>query len=605
MSIPLQCKILHISDLHFIENDNSQLRPELTLRGIKNKFSKIDFICITGDITDAGLNPQFNNALYFINELKSILKEENPQNIYFVPGNHDVNCTQEKSKTRREINKHRFGDYIKFVNIFLGQNPDLPRIHWRGDERGADRLNTSIFLKSNIDWIDFILLNSVSKFEYRDKEKAKIEIHKNEIDYFKNLKDEIMSRNTFKIALLHNPPLKFWSDEQKFVRNSNDLLTVLCECGVNLILHGDMHDLQHISAARYLDAQPLYIIGAGRINKGVTGVPHFHILNLTFWEKFSTVEIEVLSYNVHGNKICAMEQKHYDLYMPMKDLYEIEEPNPCIHMFELSEPNRDKYCHRLGKDLLFAFRSHTFKFLKKTCTELHDKDRGTTTFSPDYMYSIFYRSVFDSAYPGNVFRAVHDQDWKAWLKDTNNREVLEQHFNASNKGVNIQRIIVLDDESESGIKQCYEHDKTELVKLCTEMDKLWVEDRPDGGCFKTYLAKKSDLKNYYSISPASSATPEVNRIMEGNIALFTQGRKIDNATRKNTIVFFFEEHKEGKIMANLSVQKDVIERIKELLSRLWAPEIVNNILIECRKIKTALDVENLIKHGPKYLNQDG
>ena len=603
MQPPKEFRILHLSDLHFGGGKKKGYpSPESCIntlgRGlIKSGFLPIDLVVITGDIAHKGNSPEgFKKAQ---RSLKDLMRKLNlgPRHFFFVPGNHDVNCS-DKSITGKH--RKRFNNYKRFVNGFFGKDPRSPRIEWFEDVRfpdrtGADNMDTAIALHSPLPEVDFLIMNSVWNYNY--KRKVNISIGRKEINYFKKLSCALKRQNSLKIALMHNSPIELHCEAQKSIRKSGKLLSMFDECGVSLVLHGDMHNSQHVSAARDLDLRPLYILGAGRVNPGLAGVPHFHILNITYWMKLGSAEVEVLSFNIDGKNIILQNPMCYDLYTPLKQTPEAE---ASIHIFELPEPNRDSYRYRIGKDLLFAFRAGTFRFLKKTCTSL--LTTGKADFQPDRMYSLFYQSMFKCGQERNIFRAVHDHDWRTWLYNSSSRDILQDHYKcAKNNGIDIERIIILKNEEVEKIADRIKNDDIkdvkDLVQLAKLMKEKWVEKGANGGCFRTFIVREKDIKYYEYVKKSQSGydiDSEIKRISPGNIALFAKAKTVKKANEKNALAFYYEEKEAGQIFgANLSINKSIIEEIKKYIEKLWQEKSRR----DCRSLTELDQMINFIQKG--------
>ena len=136
--IPLS--LLHISDLHFLENGRpgyigrSRITPNrvidniggddstnflLTLKDylINNRSSQDSWpkvVIVNGDLVENGDNKkQFEKARNFLMELSNVLNI-NSKSIYVVPGNHDVDWSQ-NGNARQEV---RFENYLDAVQDF-------------------------------------------------------------------------------------------------------------------------------------------------------------------------------------------------------------------------------------------------------------------------------------------------------------------------------------------------------------------------------------------------------------------------------------------------------------------------------------------------------
>ena len=95
-----ELKWLHISDFHLKENIkwSQDLVLNSLLEDVKKKYSgesRPDLIFVTGDISFSGKKAEFNMAQEFIDKISEVtLVEKN--NIFFVPGNHDIDRNEEE-----------------------------------------------------------------------------------------------------------------------------------------------------------------------------------------------------------------------------------------------------------------------------------------------------------------------------------------------------------------------------------------------------------------------------------------------------------------------------------------------------------------------------
>lgn len=159
-------KILHLSDLHLSDSRIVDAEPLLDeLRGFLRQQPQPDLILVTGDIGQAGVSSDYRHATTFFGKLLNDLGVEKSQ-IYFVPGNHDVDRTQitfaseslhdrlreTDSQTKldadlerafgatndRELLLGKFCDYMSFARTFTG-DPDRSELTWSQaiDHHGA------------------------------------------------------------------------------------------------------------------------------------------------------------------------------------------------------------------------------------------------------------------------------------------------------------------------------------------------------------------------------------------------------------------------------------------------------------------------------------
>jgi predicted MPP superfamily phosphohydrolase/tetratricopeptide (TPR) repeat protein len=99
-------RYLHLSDLHFSSGDmkgdkwvakalDQDIVTKTMLEHIGKLDRKIDFIIVTGDIAQSGKKEEYTVAAEFIRRLRGVTKLP-PENIFVVPGNHDVDRSKIK-----------------------------------------------------------------------------------------------------------------------------------------------------------------------------------------------------------------------------------------------------------------------------------------------------------------------------------------------------------------------------------------------------------------------------------------------------------------------------------------------------------------------------
>ncbi|MEW6419609.1 MAG: metallophosphoesterase [Nitrospirota bacterium] len=592
-----EIKILHLSDLHFGEeaDDNKYFTPQTALKTLwgwlTNDLQKpllpIDLVLITGDIVKDGSSANsFGRALTSLNDLSTQLGIKHNR-FFFVPGNHDINCSD---ATSRGITSERFLNYISFVRNFYMYSGAPTRIRLPGKSKSCDSLTTAAVVFDSVKCIDLLLMNSVWNYNYQaPSEEKEISISPSELDSFKENCSSLNARSTVKIALMHNSPLETRGENQKIVQNSGQLLDVLSTCGVSLILHGDIHSSQHAAVTRDLKSRPLYIVGAGRVDPGTAGVPHFHLVSIKQWNLLGSVEFDIFSYQISPRGITPQGEMSYNLCTPIK---EISSSKASIHLFELAEPFRHEYKYRTGKDLLFAFRAKTFEFIKDKSKELLEKK--LTEFEPDRMYTLFYESIFECGQKGDIFRAVHSHDWRVWLKDTSAHEIIPKHSEAAkNPGIDIERIIILKNADIEKIN----YDKNEresLLKLSSLMKEFCVPRKRGQGCFNTFIIREKDLKKFklQEVGGYGKSSLE-KKISAGNIALYTKAKRLSTSNETNTLVFFYEEVNDNILKAHLSVKDLFVNKIRELIQTLWK----ESKIIDITNLREERDVLNFVKTG--------
>lgn len=193
-------KFIQITDSHLLEGGNIKLHNipinEIHFKifsEIKKIETEIDFILVTGDISDSGSDESYLNA----REIFSSLNKPT----YWIAGNHD----------------------------------NLEAIHLFNNQTNIKREKSF-----TANGIHFILLNSVA-LSSDGKNRSRGVLSSKELGF---LKLEL-EQNTNKqiVVALHHPPIKLgtWKDE-RMLENASDFFEVINQfCNVKLVLYGHQH----------------------------------------------------------------------------------------------------------------------------------------------------------------------------------------------------------------------------------------------------------------------------------------------------------------------------------------------------------------------------
>lgn len=121
----MSIKILHISDLHFgtdSEDDKAATRycedyVKIFLDQIKKNDQKVDYIIVSGDISNASVEMEYNKAIQFLNRVVSELNIPKDK-VLICMGNHDISWDILKEKERIGIkNENLFKEKSKYDNF--------------------------------------------------------------------------------------------------------------------------------------------------------------------------------------------------------------------------------------------------------------------------------------------------------------------------------------------------------------------------------------------------------------------------------------------------------------------------------------------------------
>lgn len=229
--------ILHLSDIHLniknISNMPTYLIADKIIRGLKSfKIFKVDFICLTGDITSHGIKTEFEEVKKFLDLIKDELRV-NKERILIVPGNHDFLWKRrEVDKPPRSSNFITRIDptnFLSFYREYFGEEYDLNIVQKEFSEENLFFL----LLNSNkhgrikpADRMDGFPISTVKNFDT-----SKL------LELRRNLSTS--SSDSTKITLLHHG---FMERTEKVLSVTSDLYDTLVELNFDLILHGHFHE---------------------------------------------------------------------------------------------------------------------------------------------------------------------------------------------------------------------------------------------------------------------------------------------------------------------------------------------------------------------------
>jgi small GTP-binding protein len=276
-------RILHLSDLHWGEEEDSKTRVSPLIRDLQSNdlsVEKLDYIVITGDLTNRATEKEFKTASQFLSELSSRFKLS-AERCIIVPGNHDLSWDvevykwepkrkyklDEKEVKRRgyieqgngylipneEAYSKRFENYAKFFKDFTQRDfLQKPTSQWL----------TSLFEETRI---QFLMLNSAWQIDEYNPERSDInfaalqnamdeaDIKIKESKEKKALPDQA---KVFRIAAFHHPA----TGNEKIIKE--EFLEHLRQGKVTLCLHGHIHE-DRSDLISHTHKQKVYAIGAG------------------------------------------------------------------------------------------------------------------------------------------------------------------------------------------------------------------------------------------------------------------------------------------------------------------------------------------------------
>lgn len=243
-------RLLHLSDLHFIDEDSMKehyfhLKVDLT----KNfKIEKIDYLIISGDVSDKPVESMYKTAYTFVQNL--IREFTIPTgHVVLIPGNHD--CDREVSKKcysrggKTIIDQEKYNNrYLKYSQYFY--EPIMGKPYPMDPKK---QFEDFIFAEDNL---CFLGLNSCWQIDHRYTDRSSICMKAIEAS------DTIWCdvRDYAKIAVWHHP-LSGWAAIQ-----DTTFMETLASSGFRACFHGHIHEARN-ELFSYDAVRNIRMVGAG------------------------------------------------------------------------------------------------------------------------------------------------------------------------------------------------------------------------------------------------------------------------------------------------------------------------------------------------------
>lgn len=241
-------RILHLSDLHFTELNAMQEHYFYLRLDLKSNFriSKIDYLIISGDVSDRPNEHMYNVALLFVQHLMRDF-DISSDHIIITPGNHD--CDRSISQEAYNKDEDIIVDQEKYNNRYIGYSryfyePIKGRPYPMTIE---EQFEDYIFNEDNL---CILGLSSCGQIDHKYTERSSISmkaIQKSET---------IWCDNTIKLAVWHHP-LIGWAAIQ-----DTTFMDTLAVAGFKACFHGHIHEAKNDLFA-YDVHRSIRMIGAG------------------------------------------------------------------------------------------------------------------------------------------------------------------------------------------------------------------------------------------------------------------------------------------------------------------------------------------------------
>jgi hypothetical protein len=267
-------RILHLSDLHFEENDDHRQLLNILDEDLQGK---IDFLVVSGDLSNRCNEGGFQSAAEFLSELQTRRKIP-PERCILVPGNHDVQRDLDSFDLRQQINKNRddavkvlAGDLdtplylVRKTNSYADRFTRYATVHKQFTGRDYDLADPSkqvCVVVSDEHRIQFLGLNSAWEIDQFRPKRASI--HSDALD--SGLRALRARPDYLGIAVWHHAI----TGNDKIQNDA--FLGRLSKAGVRLCLHGDVHELRPDVVSPYGPSR-IHVMGTGSFGAGARDRP--------------------------------------------------------------------------------------------------------------------------------------------------------------------------------------------------------------------------------------------------------------------------------------------------------------------------------------------
>lgn len=243
-------RILHLSDLHF--TDEKMMKQHyfyLKLDLEKNfKIKKIDYLIISGDVSDRPDDQMYKVALTFVQTLANDFNIH-PKHIILIPGNHD--CDREVSKEGYDSENENIIDQNMYNNRYIGYSKYFyePIKDKPYPMEPENQFEDFIF---NEDGLCFLGLNSCWQIDHKYPNCSSICMEA--IQKSKSIWCD--AEDYVKLAVWHHP-LSGWASIQDLT-----FMETLASAGFKACFHGHIHEAKNESFT-YDAYRSIKMIGAG------------------------------------------------------------------------------------------------------------------------------------------------------------------------------------------------------------------------------------------------------------------------------------------------------------------------------------------------------
>jgi Icc-related predicted phosphoesterase len=288
-------RILHLSDLHIKKDSDPQSLLQPLIADIRDLdgglgFEKLDYLVVSGDITNYATPEEFEKARQFISELIDQFQISSEQCI-IIPGNHDLDWNEEvyNWKQKRLVNKNglKNGSYVDQEKGFLIRDEELYLNRFKNFSEKFYRpiVTKEYSLKPEEQCIPFLFSNTRIQFlamnscweidEYFPDRSSIYEsaltrgliAAEKQIQQAQKMGELSKEAKILRIAVWHHPV----TGNEKMEQDA--FLDRLLQSSYKLCLHGHIHE-NRADIIRYIDpTRRIHVAGAGSFGAPVNARP--------------------------------------------------------------------------------------------------------------------------------------------------------------------------------------------------------------------------------------------------------------------------------------------------------------------------------------------
>ncbi|HEX4950874.1 MAG TPA: TIR domain-containing protein [Blastocatellia bacterium] len=308
-------RILHLSDLHFGTDDDVDVRLYQLSRDLKDKtdglgFDTLDYLVISGDLTNRATKEEFDHAYEFISGLIERFKLS-AERCIIVPGNHDLSWDHEvydwKQERLVDPKTLQAGQFVKEGKMYgirdeakyPGRFDNFSKFHHsliqlpyplRPEEQGVPFLYDE-------PRIQFLTMNSAWEIDEWHKDRSSVN-DKALARMLTKADEQILTAkkmgrmqedaNVLRLAVWHHPV----TGNEKIINDA--FLEQLRKADVKLCLHGHVHEDRADLIGYLHPTRKLHIAGAGSFGAGAKerppAIPRLYNV-LEIWRDHSKIRV--------------------------------------------------------------------------------------------------------------------------------------------------------------------------------------------------------------------------------------------------------------------------------------------------------------------------